>query len=54
MNLPLAYENFDMPPWLGDNKFHSAHRSALLFKDFAYYSKFGWDESPELNYVWPV
>lgn len=54
MNLPLAYENFDMPPWLGDNKFHSAHRSALLFKNYDFYSQFGWSETPELNYIWPV
>lgn len=42
------------PPWLGMEKFHSSHRAALLFKDFNWYSKYGWKETPEINYYWPV
>ena len=42
------------PPWLGQEDFHAAHRAALLVKDYAHYSKFGWKETPALNYVWPV
>lgn len=29
------------PPWLGDDKFHSAHRSILLAKLPEWYSQFG-------------
>ena len=43
-----------MPPWLGDERYHSSHRAALLFKEPRWYSQFGWDEIPELNYHWPV
>lgn len=50
-----------MPPWLGSRKLHSSHRAALLYKDFTWYSKFGWSESPavpdekgSLPYYWPV
>lgn len=42
-----------MPPWLGDARFHSAHRAALLAKDFGWYGRFGWAERPEVRYVWP-
>lgn len=44
----------DIPFWLGDEKFHSAHRSNLLRKDSVYYGKFGWKESSDLPYFWPV
>ncbi len=40
------------PPWLGDKKFHAAHRSNLLRKDPVFYGKFGWQESPNLPYRW--
>lgn len=43
----------DPPPWLGNLAFHSAHRAALLEKNFAHYSQFGWSESPRINYIWP-
>lgn len=42
------------PPWLGDEAFHSAHRSNLLRKDPAHYGRFGWTESADLPYVWPA
>jgi hypothetical protein len=42
------------PSWLGDEVFHSAHRSNLLRKDFNYYSKFNWNEPLDLPYVWPM
>lgn len=44
----------DMPSWIGDPAFHAAHRSNLLRKDPVYYGKFGWTESPDLPYIWPV
>jgi len=44
-----------MPPtWLGDPRFHSAHRAALLHKNYDHYKQFNWAETLELNYVWPT
>lgn len=50
-----------VPQFIGDELFHSSHRSALLFKKPEWYSKFGWKESPavpdikgSLPYVWPI
>jgi len=43
-----------MPPWLGDDKFHASHRSNLLRKFAEHYSKFGWTEPNDMEYVWPV
>lgn len=45
--------NGKQPPWLGDERFHSSHRAALLAKDYAWYSQFGWEEEPGINYYWP-
>ena len=42
-----------MPPWIGNKKFHSSHKSNLLRKDKKYYSKFKWKERSNLPYVWP-
>jgi len=41
------------PPWLTDD-FCNAHRSNLLRKDFTFYSKYNWDVSTDLPYIWPV
>lgn len=49
----LPYGNADYPYWLGDESFHAAHRSNLLRKDWRYYSRFGWDETNDLPYIWP-
>lgn len=43
-----------MPYWLGDERLHSSHRAALLFKNFDYYKKFGWIERPEIKYFYPI
>jgi len=43
-----------MPDWLGNENFHASHRSNLIRKDPEYYSDMGWEEGPELEYVWPV
>lgn len=42
------------PPWLGDERLHSSHRAALLYKLPAHYSQFGWTETPKQDYYWPV
>ncbi len=43
-----------MPWWLGDERLHSSHRAALLYKNYEWYSRFGWTETPALDYFWPV
>ena len=53
--IPIADEkNVKMPPWIGDERVHSSHRSNLLRKDAFYYEQFGWTEGPGLPYVWPI
>lgn len=49
------------PTWLGDDRLHASHRRALLFKNYAWYSQFNWQEEPDipgergkLRYFWPV
>ena len=43
-----------MPPWFGDDKLHSSHRSNLLRKDSNYYSIYGWSEDTKQEYYWPT
>jgi hypothetical protein len=44
----------DLPPWLGDERFHLPHRAALIRKDPDFYRPvFGDDVSEELEYLWP-
>jgi hypothetical protein len=45
---------YTMPPWFGDEGFHSTHRAALLFKNFKHYHQFGWEEAPVVAYAWPT
>ena len=40
------------PKWFGNDNFHAAHRSNLLRKDHSYYSLCGWQEKPDLPYLW--
>lgn len=42
------------PAWIGNEKFHSSHRSNLLRKAPEWYSRFGWIEGPDQPYFWPV
>lgn len=46
-------KNIIYPTWLGNKKFHSAHRSALLKKNKKHYAQFNWLEKPNINYIWP-
>lgn len=47
--------HFDFPPWWGLEEVHASHRKALLEKDFEYYyGNHGWEDIPEIAYVWPV
>ncbi len=43
-----------LPPWFGDDNFHNSHKSKLLQKDYAHYSRFDWQVPIDLDYVWPV
>ena len=54
MDIPEP-ENYELPPWWGREEIHASHRSALLEKDFEfYYDKWGWEDEPKIDYVWPV
>lgn len=41
-----------IPPFIGNERFHSSHRANLLKKDSLFYSKYGWKENPQDPYVW--
>ena len=43
---------FYSPYWLTKEQFHDSHKSNLLRKNPEYYSKFNWNVSKDLNYVW--
>jgi hypothetical protein len=43
-----------LPPWLGDDRFHRSHRSALARKDPDRYRELFPDADPDEPYVWPV
>jgi hypothetical protein len=43
----------ELPPWLGDERFHRSHRSNLLRKDPDHYRPIFGDEPDDLEYVWP-
>jgi len=51
---PDFSSRIEIPPWFGDEKFHRAHRQALLFKNYEYYKKFFPDDVPKIEYFWPV
>lgn len=46
-------EAYVPPIWL-DDQFCSYHRSTLLYKNYEYYSQFGWSEEPKYEYLWPT
>jgi hypothetical protein len=47
-----------LPAIIGYEPFHAGHRAALLAKDPAWYSQFGWAEIPQPNtklaYIWSL
>ena len=47
-----------LPSIVGNARFHAGHRAALLAKDPAWYSQFGWTEQPEPDtkkaYIWSL
>ncbi len=50
----ITTEAIILPPWYGDEKFHSSHRSNLLRKDPIFYGQYGWSDNPTNPYYWPV
>lgn len=50
----INYFDKEYPKWFKNEKFFSAHRAALLFKDKNYYKKFKWKEKAKLEYIWPI
>jgi hypothetical protein len=50
----LKKKTIVIPKWLGNEQFHSSHRSNLLRKDKTYYSQFNWKEPNNMPYVWIV
>lgn len=54
MKLEIIDGKISFPSWFGKNEFHASHRGNLLRKDSEHYGKFGWIESPQLEYVWPT
>jgi len=47
-------QNTGNPPWLGDERVHASHRSNLMRKNYEHYSRFGWTETTDMPYYWPV
>ena len=45
---------YPLPPWFGNTEMHASHRANLLRKDPNFYGKYGWQESPETPYFWPI
>lgn len=43
-----------LPPWLGDDRLHRSHRSALVRKEVDFYRPLFDDVPDDLPYVWPV
>jgi len=54
MQIAEVTEPVEMPPWFGNEKFHASHRSNLLRKNHEWYGQFGWSETDQLPYVWPI
>lgn len=57
-NIPYNFsleneDDFELPPWIGNEGFHASHRSNLLRKHPEWYGRFGWTEPNNLPYVWP-
>ena len=45
---------YDLPWWVGDDRFHVAHRSNLLRKLPNHYRQFWPDLTPGIHYRWPL
>jgi hypothetical protein len=52
MGLEEINEEIVLPPFIGNERFHSSHRANLLKKEPDFYSKYQWTENPQDPYVW--
>ena len=52
MELEQINEEVVLPPFIGNERFHSSHRANLLKKEPNFYSKYKWTENPQDPYVW--
>jgi hypothetical protein len=43
-----------LPVWYGDENIYRHYRQTLLFKNYEWYSQFGWKENPVYGYIWPI
>ena len=48
----IENDNIVLPPFIGNERFHSSQRANWLKKEPEFYSKYGWTENPEDPYVW--
>lgn len=48
----IETEKIVIPPFIGNERFHSSHRANLLKKEPEFYNKYGWTENPSDPYVW--
>ena len=48
----VTEEQIIIPPFIGNERFHSSHRANLLKKEPEFYCKYGWTEDPQDPYVW--
>ena len=53
-NFLSSVNNFEVPSWIGDQKFHESHRSNLVRKFPEHYKVFWLDVKDDLPYIWPV
>lgn len=53
MLMELNDQPLVLPWWLGNDNFHSSHRSNLIRKDAVFYGAHGWTENGEQEYRWP-
>ena len=42
------FSNYKDPDWINSEEVLSSHRAALLYKDYTWYSQFGWKEQPAI------
>lgn len=49
----VPQSELDLPPWIGDEAFHLAHRSNLVRKDPEHYRPLFGDIPDDLPYIWP-
>ena len=50
--LPQDSSKIIYPSW--DERLYSSHRAALLYKAPEWYVRFGWKESPKIDFYWPT